>query len=336
MDLIIILYWFLAFSVIVLFLGALNYFIGSPHSHPIIPRKQSQSDSTNQQQNQSNRIVNSNHRRKSARNANKKRQKAATVAKLDNSNSNNDNNDERKNDAIIFELKIDEEESLTESSVQPTNEEEEEVDEFQDPLDICDDAVSIPSCVLEPVQEEKESNSAMKQRNKCKSTHINSKLQNSSPSTISSVAFKQESVISSKPLANVAPVKQAVPVADTANTESTQIPQDINSKSIKNSMSPHDIYSHSGYNNLPPRFQEQDREKKTLPLQKFHRKKASVIQTKRSPSQLDSTTRQNDVEILTPKQQTNIKNPFELPLPSHEIKLIHSNGYSSESDILSG
>ncbi|CAF0938633.1 unnamed protein product [Rotaria sordida] len=304
----------------------------------MVSEKQSQSDAMNkQQQSQSNRTNTNNNRRKHARNANKKRQKAA-AATNENLNSNNDNEDKQEKKTIISEEKIEEEEeeSSTESSIQQTIEEQDE--EFKDPIIIED--VFISSCST-PIPAEKESILPIKQRNKDKSNYMNSKLQSPTISTnCSSIPSKQESILLSKPQANVAPVKQTFPLTTTTNIESTQISKVTNSKSneaLSSSSSIYDIYSCSEYNSVSSRFQEQEQQQQDTDAfitQKFRRKKST---TKKSSIQIDSPKNQNNIVSLGSKQQINNNNiHFDLSQQSNEHELSNYNGYSSESDILSG
>jgi len=302
MDLVIGLLWFSAFSVIVLFLGALNYFL-----------RRSQSDITNQQQQQSNRSSTSNNRRKHARNANRKQRQQAAAATI--------NEDIQETKSIFSEIKIEGEESLIESSVQPTDEEEKE-EEFHDPMEIEEVLISSPST---PIQDEQKPILPVKQRNKNKSNHTNSKSPSSSSST-PPISSKEESILPIKPQASVAPVKQFPPLMPTTNTKSIQIPQDNNSKSNGNLSSSCNIYSYSEYNSLPPRFQQKD----AAALQRL-RKRKTTIKTKKSSISPDSAARQNDFVPSVSKQQINNNNQLELPIQSS-----NQNGYSSESDILTG
>lgn len=296
MDLVIGLLWFSTFSVIVLFLGALNYFLGRSNSDI----KQSQSDSTNQQQ--SNRT--SNNRKKHARNANKKRQQAAAAAAAAlKDTSNNDDKQEIK--PISTDIKNEEEES----PVQLTTDEEKE--EFQDTMTI--DEVLIPS-----IQEEEEKPILpVKQRNKNKSNHNNSNITNQTIVT-SLNSSKEESILPAKPQASVAPVIQSLPIDSTINIESNQIPQDKHSKS--NGKSSYNQYPYSEYNSLPPRFRQRQ-QKEAADVQKFRKRKS------KEPSIfLGSPAGQNDFIPSISKQQSE--------LLTHQSS--NQNGYSSESDILTG
>ncbi|CAF3529601.1 unnamed protein product [Rotaria socialis] len=352
MDLTIVLLWFLAFSVIVLFLGTLNYFLGRTDSDEIICSKQSQSDTANQQQQQqqTNRSGTSNRRRKNARSANKKRQKAAAAAAAAaaSKNLNNDNEYKQEKNATLpknkIEAEAEEEESLTESSAQSTNEEQDEEEEFADPIAIEEALICSTTAFI---QEEKESSSPLKQRNKDKTNPMNSK----SPSPIATTStnatncslapqfsLKQGSIVPSKPKANVAPVKQVMSSTNTANTEFNPSSQVNNSKSIENSSSSYNIYSYSEHSPGLPRFQQQQQQQRqeidTFATQKFRRKKTAT-QTKTPSILLDSSTRENDVASLASKQKL-IKNAhFELPFQSHQHESFDSNGYSSGSDNLS-
>ncbi|CAF2878724.1 unnamed protein product [Rotaria sp. Silwood2] len=344
MDLIIALLWLFVFFIIVLFLGSLNYFLGRPNSNVKTSQQQSPSNTTNQQQQQQQSNRTNNNRRKHARNANKKRQKAAAaVAANENLNSNNDNENENEQEkkTIISEEKIkeEEEEPFTEDFVQQTNEEQEEDEEFQDPI-ITEDLLI--SCCLTPIEEENELILPVKQHNKDKSNHINSKTQSSissdtkNCSSIPPISSKQESILLSKPQANVAPVKQTFPLAATTNIESTHIPQVENSKSNETlSSSSHNIYSYSDHGSVPPRFQKERQDNEVFTTQKFRRKKATTQITKKPSIQYDSPTKQNNVVPLASKQLINNNTHFDLSLQSRQHESSNCDGYSSESDNLS-
>jgi hypothetical protein len=311
MDLVIGLLWLLAFSVIILFLGTLHYFIGRSHSDIKLTAKKSQSDTTNQQQQQqSNRTSTSNNRKKHAR---KQRQQAAAAAAAaannENSNSNDTNEDKQEIKSNLPEVKIKEEE---ESSVQLTDEEQEQQEDFQDPIEI--EELLIPSPPT-PIQKEQKPILPVKHRNKNRINHRNSK----SPSP--SISSKEESTLPSKPQASVAPVKQSLSSIPTTTTDSKQISQDNNSKS-NGKLSSCNIYSYSEHNSIPPRFQQQRQQKDTTIGQKSRQRK-----TKQSSIPPDSAARQNDFVPSTSQQQINDNNQLELSL---------HNGYSSESDILTG
>jgi len=271
MDLVIGLLWFLAFTVIVLFLGALNYFLGRSDSDIKTLEKKSQSDTINQQQ--SNRT--SANRRKHARNANKKQRQQAAVAAMINDNLNSDNNNNEDKQEVKSTLS--EKKNEEESSVQPTDEEQEQKEEFEDPMNIEEVLTPSPPILI---QEEQKPMLLVKQRNKNKSNHINSKSSQSSNSS------KEESILLTKPQASVAPVKQFLPL----NIESTQILQDNNSKSNEKC----NIYSYSEQNSLPPRFQQ----KETSNLQKFRKRKP-----KKSSIPIGSASKQNDfIPSISPQQ----------------------------------
>jgi hypothetical protein len=305
MDLVTILLWFLVFSVIVLFLGALTYFLGRPNSNIVISEKKSQTDTINQQQPppQSNRSNTNNNRRKHARNANKKqRQEAAAVAANANFNSNTNDEDQQETKPVTPEIKIEKE-----SSAQSTDEEEEE--QYEEPMQI--EEVLIPS---PPTPIEQEPLLPVKQRHKNKSNHTNSKLLDTSSSNTTNLipSSKEESILPTKPQASVTPVKQPSPTIVSTNIDSTQIPQDNNSKLNGKISSSYNIYPHSGHNSLPPRFQQQRQQKEAENGQKFRKRRTtSQKQSSRSPS----------------KQQINNNN---------QLESSNQNGYSSESDILSG
>jgi len=314
MDLVIGLLWFLAFSVIVLFLGALNYFLGRTHSDINISKNKSQSDTINQQQ-QSNPSKTNNNRRKHARNANKKRQQAAAAATI---NDTFINEDKQEIKSISSEINIEEEEEEEESTVQLLDEEQNE--EFKDPMTIEEVLIPTPSI---PIQDEQKPILPVKQRNKNKSNSINSKssIPSSSKSSISS---KEESIFQTKPQASVAPVKQLFPLMATVNIESTQNHQDNNSKLNGKLSSSCNMYSYNEQNSIPPRFQQQrNQQKKINDVQNFRRRTT----TKKSSVPFSSAGRQNDFIPSISKQQINNNN---------NNQLSEQNGYSSESDILPG
>jgi hypothetical protein len=331
MDLIVVLLWFLAFSVIVLFLGALNYYLGRSHSNVLTSKAKSQSDTINQQQT----ICSStgNNRRKPSRHAKKKQRQQAASVTNETSNSNNNSEDKQDTKSIILERKIDEEESQIESSIQPTDEEQEENEEFHDVIKIEDVSISsLSTSIQEEQEQEQEPILPVKQRKKHKSNQSNSKspCPPSSNQTYSSstspISSPNQSNFPSKPQASVVPVKQA----NSSNIQLNQIPQDNNSKSNGNLPSSYNIYSYSGHNSVPPRFRQQQ-QKETNTAQKFRKRKPPTQITK-SSIQPDSAARQND--FVPSKQQINNNHQLESPLQDHESS--NQNGYSSESDILSG
>jgi len=318
MDLVIGLLWCLAFSVIVLFLGALNYFLGQTHSDINIAENKSQSDTIKQHQ-QSNPSKNSNNRRKHARNANKERQQAAAVAMATNETLNNE--DKQEIESISSEINIEKEES----TIQLLDEEQEQNEEFKDPMTTVEEVLTLSP--LMPIQDEQKPILPVKQRHKNKSNSINSKSSNSSSSK-PSISLKDESILSIKPQASVAPVKQPVPLMQTVNIEYTQNHQDNNSKSNGklSSSSSCNIYSYTEQNSIPPRFQQQQQryqQKEINDVQRFRRRRT----TKKSSIPLGSAGRQNDFVPSISKQQINNNNNNELS---------NQNGYSSESDILTG
>jgi hypothetical protein len=331
MDLIVILLWFLAFTAIVLFLGALNYFIGRPSSTVNISDK-SQPDAMNQEQS----LRSSNNRRKHARNANKKhRQQAAAAIMTTNDDSNsNDNDDKQEEILIIPEIKVKNEEEEEESSRQQSDEEQEQNEEFQDI--IKSEEVEIPSPPPAPIREEQEPSLPLKQRNKNKNTNNRSSAASitTNSSRTTSISSKDETILPSKPQACVAPVKQSfLPIGkenSMTNIESAQTPQDNNSKSNGNLSSLYNMYTHPGYKSLPPRFQRQQKQEASSAIQKF-RKRKPPNQPKNLTIPPGSAARQNDFIPSTPPQQTN--NQLESPIQQESPT---QNGYSSESDLLSG
>ncbi|CAF3816364.1 unnamed protein product [Adineta steineri] len=347
MDLTSILLGFLVFSVIVLFLGALNYFLGRPQASLIVSDKKSSSDSINQQQQQqTNRTNACANRRKQARNAKRnQRQQTANVTN-ENLNSNTNNKDNQETKSVTSERKIeqedDEEDSQTESPTQQTDDEQEQTDEFYDVIKNDEEVlISSPS---NSIQDEQEPCLPVRQRKKHKNNSMNSKSLSPSStiqSNSSSIPLnppKNESTFPSKPQASVVPVKQTHTQVTTSNIESHPIQQDNNSKSNGHGSSSYNIYSYSGHSSIPPRFRQQN---VTNNKEKFRKKKSSTP-IKKSSIQLDSAARQNDFVPSLPKQQTNNNNQSESPRQQqqqqqqqqqHESS--NQNGYSSESDNLS-
>lgn len=339
MDLMVILLWFIAFCVIVLFLGTLNYFLGQPSTHVVISQKESQSDNVTPQQ--SNRTSTTNNRRKHSRNANKKRQKAALAAatvtdECLNSKKHDENKQEKKTSVSEEKLEVDEDEVLIESSILSTTDEHDQDEEFEDPMIAEDVPIQSPHTMT---QDENKGNSTVKQRNKDKVNQIH----NSSLSTISSktehhsftspMPSKQNSIVLTKPKANVAPVKQIASSNHSANLESTQIQHTNNYKSVENQLPSNNMHSYIDHNSVPLKFQQQQQETETFNAQKFRRKKSSTP-TKKSSIRFDPITRHKDIPMSKPKTNNNIRH--DLCPQSYPQDSFNSNGYSSESDILSG
>lgn len=284
MDLVIGLWWSAAFTVIIIVLGALNYFLGQSHSDIQINEKKSPIDSSNQQQQQSTRTTTTNNRRKT-RNANKKQRQLAALAASANSDQNDDNQSELE--PIISTVKIDEEDSVIESSsIQPIDD-----DQFEDPLTIEEEILTSPS----HVEEEQTVPQPIKQCN-----------QNVTEST-----DLIESILPSKPKASVAPVKQSYP--STTDQSKDLRRNNHHSKSNGNASIGH-FHSHQEYNPLPPRFQQQRQ-------QKFLARKSKNPSSGR-PN--DSFKRQQYYQ-----EQQHFNN-------HHPIDSLSQNGYSSESDALTG
>ena len=134
----------------------------------------------------------------------------------------------------------------------------------------------------------------------------NNSMNSKSTSTLSN----EESISSLKPQASIAPVKQSLSPIPKTNIESTQILEDKYSKS-NGHLSPRDTCFHSKQKSLPPRFQQQQQQRQ----RRSKGKKNDLL-----------TSPQNDF-----LQQLNKSNQLELPLES-----LNHNGYSSESDNLTG
>ena len=285
MDLVVGLWWSAAFTVIIVILGALNYFVGQSHSDTQIKEKTSPIDSSNQQQ-QSTRTTANTNRRKN-RNANKKQRQLAALAASANSDQTDDNQQELE--PISSTVKIDEEDSVIESSsIQPIDD-----DQFEDPLTIEEEVLISPS----HVEEEQTVPQPIKQcdQNKTESTDL------------------IESILPSKPKASVAPVKQSYP--STTDQSKDQRQNNHHSKSNGNGFIGH-FHSHQEYNSLPPRFQQQRQ-------QKFLARK-STDRTKNP-----SYGRPNNSFKRQQYQQQHFNN-------HHPIDSLSQNGYSSESDALTG
>lgn len=127
MDLVIGLWWSLAFTVIMLVLGALNYFLGQSHSDIQHNVNKSPIDSINQSQ--STRTTT----RRKNRNANRKQRQLAALLASTNSDEN-----EVNQPTII----IDEEDSV---SIHPTEDDDDE--QFEDPLIVEEEQI-----VPEPIE----------------------------------------------------------------------------------------------------------------------------------------------------------------------------------------
>ncbi|UJR30157.1 hypothetical protein I4U23_017697 [Adineta vaga] len=308
MDYTAILLGFLVIIVIILFLGALNYFLGRPQSNVIVSDKKSSSDSINQQQQQqtTSRMNPCSIRRKQARMA--KKNQRLQQAKVTNENLNSNTNDNLNKQETIKSKKDEEEEeegeeSQIESSIQPTDEEQ----EFYDVIKTDEVSTISPSTSN---QQDQEPLIPVKQRKKNKNNQILNKSSNSS--SVEPTLPKPDPIQPSKPQANVVPVKQTQ-----ASILSSNISLDKTSKSNGNLSSPsYNIYAYSGHNSVPPRFQQRQ-QKDFNATQKLRRRKASTP-IKKSSIQPESAARQNDFIPLTTRQQST-----------------NQNGYSSESDNLS-
>ena len=232
MDLVIGLWWSAAFTVIIVVLGALNYFLGQSHSDIQINEKKSSSDSANLQQQQSTRNSNSSQRRKQARTALRKQRQLAALAATSNSDHNEE--DSPTSESISATIKLDEDD------VQP-------IDQFEDPM-MIEDVLILPTHVED---EQTVPQQVIKQRNKNPTPSIDVSRSNS---------LKEESIQPSKPQACVAPVKQPLLTKSSIAEESKEIRSNHHSKSNGTNSTCH-IYSHPEYNSLPPRFQQQRQQK---------------------------------------------------------------------------
>lgn len=117
-------------------------------------------------------------------------------------------------------------------------------------------------------------------------------------------SLKEESIQTTKPQASVAPVKQSL----LSKSSTTDNPKEIRSKNNGMNSTCH-IYSHPEYNSLPPRFQQQRRQQKFLSRKSNERSK-----------------RKNHHFHSTQQQYSN----------NHQFDSPSQNGYSSESDIITG
>ncbi|CAF5183070.1 unnamed protein product, partial [Rotaria sp. Silwood1] len=85
-------------------------------------------------------------------------------------------------------------------------------------------------------------------------------------------------------------------------------------------------------NSASSKFPKQSQDNEAFITQKYRRKKG----TTKTSIQLDSSTKPNDVVPLASKQHINNNIHFDLSLQSHQHVSSTYDGYSSESDILSG
>jgi hypothetical protein len=181
------------------------------------------------------------------------------------------------------------------------------------------------------VEDEQQSTVSIKQRNKHKiSVNVSSE--------------KEEPVIPSKPQANVALVKQA-PLTPLTNDSSNNFKshQDHNVKTNGYSSSSYNTYTYSAYNPLPPRFQQQQQERQryhretTYNNHRYRRRRGRAGRSKRSSFPPDSAARPNDfIPSALREQQTE---DHQVAPDVHFVQqqdLSMTNGYSSESDILTG
>ena len=331
MDLIVGAFWLAAFTVIVLFLGVLNYFIGRSHL-TVNPSEKSQVDTANPQQQQTGRTQTSSSRRKHARNAQKKlRQQALATTANDDSNSNKDE-DTSEQQACQAEMNIDEDEQADASVVQASvdQSQHEEGDEYEDSISF-DEAAPLPSSAsrpsVAPIQEEDEEPMLpMKQRNKHR-THTNNSKSNgysthhapsSSSTNNAAMSAREDLSLPSKPQASVAPVKQA-------HSSFAQEQADrVHYSSSNGTSSSYKVYPYGSQNSVPPRFRYKQDPAPSAP--KFQKRKFPAQPTHASIPD-ESAARQNDFAPSPPQQRTTNEHQFESST---------ANGYSSESDIVSG
>jgi hypothetical protein len=313
MDFLIVKYWLLTFIGITLFLGGLTYFILQQNF-----TDKFQLDQMNQQGHR----TSASNRRKNARNANKRKQQQQQQQQTTTNNGEITEEEEQKRILPKITTQNDEKDF----SGQQTDEEQEEKGKFQD--------INQTKQIIFPpthVEDEQEATISIKQRNKTKT--LNKPPPPSLPSS------KEESIIPSKPQACVAPVKQTPLMKDsTNNLKSSQNHQDNYPKSNGHLSSSHNIYTYSAYNPLPPRFQQQRQQQKeaAYATQKYRRRRGGG-HSKRSSFPPDSAARSNDFIPASLKQQDINENQTEsLGNFTQQQELSINNGYSSESDILTG
>jgi hypothetical protein len=313
MEILFGIYWSIAFTVIIFFLGGLTYYI----------QRQILTDKfllATMYQQQGHRSSGSN-RRRNARNANRNRQQQQTTANMSFNNTDvkekQEQDDEEK--TIVPETTAEEgQQAVLESSVKQTD------DRFEETIQ-----TKQTTSPLTHINNEQIPVSVAKQNNNNKTTL--------SPS-------REESVLPSKPQASVAPVKQISPLPLMKNVSSNNfkpyIQQENYPKSNGNTAS-NNMYTYSGHNPLPPRFQQQRQKEAAAAAQNSHRRKGP-LPSERSTIPPGSAARPNDfIPSLIPQQQTNDddnnnNNQLESPVSLDQQELLVNHDYSSESDILSG
>ncbi|CAF2367475.1 unnamed protein product [Rotaria sp. Silwood2] len=331
MDFWIVEYWLVLFTTIVSFLGGLTYFI----------QKQISSDKSQLDiiMNQQGRRGSTNSRRKNSRNANKKKQP------MTNSNSNDISEEEQKKILPEITLEKDEQEQEEEENGSGLEETVQQPDEKQE-KEKFKNSIQTEQIISSAahVEDEQEPTISIKQRNK-------PKIINKSPSSPPS---KEEPIVPSKPQASVAPVKQAhmsSPMKNSSNYMNSS--RDMYPKSNGHISPSHHIYTYSGFNSLPPRFQQQQLEKEAAFAYRRHRKRRGQLPQKRSSLPPGSAARSNDFipssfeeeeqqqqqqqqhQQQQQQQQQIDDNQSELTMnlpPQQELMI--NNGYSSESDFL--
>lgn len=297
MDFTGILFGFLVIIVVVLFLGALNYFLSRPQSNMSVSEKKSTSNLINQTHSQTStsRTNACSMRRKQARLA--KKNQRLQQANTTNENLNSKNNDKQEIQTTIPKRDSEEEEE-EQSSVQPTDDDNEEFYDAMKNNDVTNDS---PSTSIPP---DEEPLVPVKQRKKSK---VNSK-----PSIESTLP---------KPQASVVPVKQTQ-----TSIPSPNIPIDQNSKLNGRLPSSYNLYSYPAHKSLPPRFQQ--RQHRDLNSTEKLRQRKPTTPVRKSTIQPEAAARQNDFIPLAIRQQPSNK--------TNHLESSHQNGYSSESDNLSG
>ena len=180
MDLVTGIYGLVAFSVIVLFLGTLNYFIGRSHSDIQIAESQKQSSRC------------PNHKKKARRQRQAAAAAAAAVAAAKANENTNNNEDDQATESISSEKHIEEDDD-EDSAIQLTNEND---DEFEEPSAFENSGSSI-----QEVKDEKQQFLIpAKQKTKTKNNRANSESINQSNNN------NNNNINSVKPHASVAPI----------------------------------------------------------------------------------------------------------------------------------
>jgi hypothetical protein len=311
MDFLIVKYWLLTFIGIILFLGGLTYFILQQNF-----TDKFQLDQMNQQGHRSSAA----NRRKNARNANKRKQQQQQQTI-----NNSDITEEEEQKRILPKKTTENDEK--DYSGQQTDEEQEEKEKFQD-TNQTKQTISPPT----HVEDEQEPTIPIKQPNKTKT------INKPTPSVPLS---KVESIVPSKPQASVAPVKQ-IPLMEVPinNLKSSQNHQDNYPKSNGHVSSSQNIYTYSAFNPLPPRFQQQrqQQQKEAASAAQKYRRRRGGRQSKRSSFPPDSAARSNDFVPASLRQQDINDNQTEplVKFTQQQQESSINNGYSSESDILTG